>query len=26
VAILHVKGSSGVAPTPGWRGLLGRWG
>ena len=26
VAILHVKGPSGVAPTPGWRGLLGRWG
>jgi PPM family protein phosphatase len=26
VAIVHVMGSSGVAPTPGWRGLLGRWG
>jgi serine/threonine protein phosphatase PrpC len=26
VAILHVLGASGVAPTSGWRGLLGRWG
>ncbi len=26
VAIMHVRGSSGSAPTPGWRGLLGRWG